>query len=379
MQASNPAAGLRGGVVARAVRHMRGVRIAAVVTCLALVACATKPLIPYSADTPPLALVPASQAGIQDKRARFREIYCAVLEARGSALADYRACEDALTRVGVEPAGTGMPVDLGQSRQHLVAVVVPGVGYDCFKPWLNSPGTVVKHLRQFGYDAIMLEVDGLSSSANNARQIRDAILAMQLPAGAPRLVMIGYSKGAPDILEALVAYPEIQSRVAAVVSAAGAVGGSPLANDAEQFQADLLRYFPGATCTSGDGGAVESLRPATRRAWMAQNPLPPDLRYYSLVTFPDPKRISSILESSYQKLSRVDARNDSQVIFYDQIVPGSALLAYVNADHWALAVPIARTHSIIGSLFVTQNAYPREALTEAVLRFVEEDLAMSGH
>ena len=299
MQASNPVAGLHGrrcGATGSSLLWRGGVRIAAAVTCLALVACATKPLIPYSADTPPLALVPASQAGIQDKRARFREIYCAVLEARGAALADYRACEDALTRVGVEPAGTGMPVDLGQSRRHLIAVVVPGVGYDCFKPWLNSPGTVVKHLRQFGYDAIMLEVDGLSSSANNARQIRDAILAMQLPAGAPRLVMIGYSKGAPDILEALVAYPEIRSRVAAVVSAAGAVGGSPLANDAEQFQADLLRHFPGATCTSGDGGAVESLRPATRRAWMAQNPLPPDLRYYSLVTFPDPERISSILD-----------------------------------------------------------------------------------
>jgi hypothetical protein len=26
-------------------------------------------------------------------------------------------------------------------------------------------------------------------------------------------------------------------------------------------------------------------------------------------------------------------------------------------------------------MFVTQNAYPREALLEAVLRFVEEDLA----
>jgi hypothetical protein len=29
-------------------------------------------------------------------------------------------------------------------------------------------------------------------------------------------------------------------------------------------------------------------------------------------------------------------------------------------------------------MFVTQNAYPREALTEAVLRFVEEDLAARG-
>jgi hypothetical protein len=195
---------------------------------------------------------------------------------------------------------------------------------------------------------------------------------------AAQLVLVGYSKGVADILEAVVAYPEIRSRVAAVVSAAGAVGGSPLANDAEQYQADMLRHFPGATCTSGDGGAVQSLRPATRKAWMAQNPLPNELRYYSLVTFPQPERISSILKSSYDKLSRVDARNDSQVIFYDQVVPGSALLGYVNADHWALAVPVARTHTMIGSLFVTQNAYPREALTEAILRFVEEDLATSG-
>jgi hypothetical protein len=355
-----------------------GIRIAAIATCLALAACATKPLVPYSTDTPPLVLVPASLAGVHDERGRFREIYCAVLEAHGAALDDYRPCEDALTRVGAEPAGSSMPVDLGESKRHLVAAVVAGIGYDCFKPWLNSPGTVTKHLQQFGYDGFILDVDGLSSSAHNARQIRDAIMAMPLPADGPRLVLIGYSKGAPDILEAVVNYPEIRSRVAAVVSAAGAIGGSPLANDAEQFQADMLRYFPGATCTSGDGGAVDSLRPATRRAWLAQNPLPADVRYYSLVTFPDPKRISSILESSYDKLSRIDARNDSQMIFYDQVVPGSVLVGYVNADHWALAVPIARTHAMIGSMFVTQNAYPREALTEAILRFIEEDQATSG-
>ena len=44
------------------------------------------------------------------------------------------------------------------------------------------------------------------------------------------------------------------------------------------------------------------------------------------------------------------------------------------ADHWAIAVPIARTHETIGSMFVTENAYPREALLEALLRFLEEDL-----
>jgi len=162
------------------------------------------------------------------------------------------------------------------------------------------------------------------------------------------------------------------------VSVAGAVGGSPLANDAEQYQADLMRHFPGATCDSGDGGGVNSLRTGVRRAWLAQNPLPTSVPTYSVVTLPEPQRISSILRSSADKLSMIDGRNDSQVIFYDAVIPGSTLMGYVNADHWAIAVPIARAHDTIGSLFVTQNAYPREALMEAVLRFVEEDLAARG-
>ena len=111
---------------------------------------------------------------------------------------------------------------------------------------------------------------------------------MSLPAepGPPRIVLIGYSKGANDILEALVAYPELRPRVAAFVSIAGTIGGSPLANDSEQDMAELLTRFPDAKCTVGDRGAVASLRPATRMAWLAANPLPKELRYYSRLTFP---------------------------------------------------------------------------------------------
>lgn len=338
-------------------------------------ACATQPLVPFSTATPPLVLMPVTRAGVVDKRARFREIFCAVLEARGRTLPDYRPCEEALTQVGTEPSAMGNPVDLGPSRRNLVAAVVHGIGYECFERWLDAAGTAARHLRTQGFDQVTLQVDALSSSAHNARQIRDALLTMPAADNEPDIVLVGYSKGAPDVLEALVAYPEIRSRVAAVVSAAGAIGGSPLANDAEQYQADLLRHFPGATCTSGDGGAVTSLRPERRRAWLAANPLPPELRYYSLITYPQPERISRFLQSSYRKLSSVDGRNDSQVIFYDQVVPGSTLMGYVNADHWALTLPISRSHEVVGSLFVTKNAYPREALLEAVLRFIEEDLA----
>lgn len=356
--------------------HVSMVPIAAW-ACLMLAACASEPLVPYSADTPPLALVPAIQAGVVDKRARFREIYCAVLEARRG-LPDYRSCEEALTRVGEEPAGMGRPVDLGPSKRHLIAAIVPGVGFDCVEKWLMSPGSSAEHVRQYGYDQVLIKVAALSGTANNARQIRDAVLAMPAEPGPARLVLIGYSKGAPDILDALVTYPEIRNRVAAVVSAAGAIGGSPIANGAQQSQADLMRHFPGANCEPGDGGAVESLRPATRREWLATHPLPMDVHYYSLVTFPQPERISSVLKSSYRKLAQIDTRNDGQVIFYDQVIPGSNLMGYVNADHWALALPIGRSHATLGALFVTENAYPREALLESLLRFVEDDLSNNG-
>jgi len=260
------------------------------------------------------------------------------------------------------------------SKRRLVAVFVPGIGFDCFLPWLEPPGTVAEHLRKFGFDQVSIKVDALSSSARNAQQIRDALLALPAETNPPRIVLVGYSKGAPDILTAIEAYPEIRDRVAAVVSAAGAVGGSPLANSAKQYQADLMRHFPKAQCDSGDGGGVASLRTSERRTWLAAHPLPGGVRYYSVVTFPQPERISSVLKSSYRKLSRVDARNDSQVIFYDEVIPASTLLGYVNADHWAIALPISRTHAKVGSWFVTQSAYPREALLEAILRFVEEDL-----
>ena len=346
--------------------------------CVVFAGCASEPLVPFSTETAPLILVPAAQAGVQDKRGRFREIYCAVLAARVGEVPDLRPCDDALTRLGSEPAPSGQPVPLGASSRHLVAAVVPGIGYSCFAKWLQPQGTVNDHVGKYGYSLTGIPIDALSGTTVNARQIRDWIMARDPGPGAPRLVLIGYSKGTPDVLEAIVNHPEIHARVAAVVSIAGAVGGSPLANEAEQYQADVLQHFPGAACDSGDGGGVASLRPAVRRAWLAQNPLPANVPMYSVVTFPQPERISSILQRTNRKLNQIDGRNDSQMIFYDQLIPGSTLLGYLNADHWAVVVPIARTHDTIGSLFVTQNAYPREALTEAVLRFVEEDLAARG-
>lgn len=345
-----------------------------ILASLVLTACSGKPLVPYTEDTPPLILTSAEQAGITDKRGRFREIACAVLEDHGEDFPHNRPCEEALTLVGTEKGATGESVHLGKLPGDLVMAFVPGIGWECFEAWLEYEDEFSDPANRFGYRSYIFSVDGMSGSTTNARQIRDAIMEAADRLQPKQLVLVGYSKGAPDILEAVVNHPEIHPYIAAVVSVAGAVGGSPLANPAEEKDLNLLRHIPKSECTSGDGHAVESLRPAVRRKWLAVNPLPEGIPYYSLVTYPHPDNISSILKTTWKDLAQVDSRNDSQVIFYDQIIPGSTLVGFLNADHWAIAVPVADSHPFIGRHFVDKNTFPREAMSEALMRFIVEDL-----
>ena len=78
-------------------------------------ACATEPAVPYTLTTSPLAFLPADGAGVDDQRGRFREILCAVDEAHGHELPEYRPCDGILAslhrRAGwygrARPSGTG--------------------------------------------------------------------------------------------------------------------------------------------------------------------------------------------------------------------------------------------------------------------------------
>ena len=100
----------------------------------------------------------------------------------------------------------------------------------------------VAALRAAGYDAELLEVEGLSGSERNADIVAEALVEEPFP--SRRLIVIGYSKGVTDLMVALRRHPELAGRVAALVSVAGSVGGSPVANNTDDHSIALLRFSP---------------------------------------------------------------------------------------------------------------------------------------
>jgi hypothetical protein len=348
--------------------------LAALLGLMALCGCASKSARPVT-ESSALVITPVSRTSIRDRRPEFRNIFCAVLEARNVEQSREESCDERLLRLSDELPGRQTPVELGVSQQAFTVIFIAGLYSDCVDQTNQARTQFKDYLARFGYHFETLRVSGVSSTESNARFIRDALLDMPELGDTRKGVIVGHSKGVVDTLEALVTYPELRPKISAVISLAGAIGGSPLADLAPDAAISLAQNTPGLQCKDGDGGAMESLRPSVRRAWLANNPLPADVAYYSIVGLPTPDRISRGLKAAYNVLSDIDPRNDGNLIFYDQVVPGSTLLGYANADHWAISTDMGTSpYSLVRSL-ADKSDYPREQLLEAALRFVELDMA----
>ncbi|MCB1884705.1 MAG: hypothetical protein KDG89_12050 [Geminicoccaceae bacterium] len=338
---------------------------------LGLAGCAAVP--PLDPDAPAAVRLPvtlAGAAGVEDGRARFRAHLCAVMARRGEA----RTCGDVLRRLADEPEDAGPPVDATTPLPPGLRVLfVQGFGAACALPLVRSFADVVADLRRRGVAADLVPVDGFAPIRTNAREIVAAVRALPRSPDE-RLVLVGHSKGITDILEALTLDGGLAARTAAAVAVAGTVGGSPLALHASDALPDFVAALPGTPCEARGRTGLAELRPGARIAWLARHELPKRVAYYSLVTLPSPERVSRGLWPTYRRLAWFDPRNDGMMPAEDQIIPGGELLGFVNADHLAVAVPVAEAHPFLGALLADRNRFPREAVFEAVLRRVAERL-----
>jgi pimeloyl-ACP methyl ester carboxylesterase len=243
---------------------------------------------------------------------------------------------------------------------------------DIIGAWVMPFAHGLARLEKYGYRTGYLQVSGSASCAHNAGMLKEAFLAVEL-APEEKVLLVGYSKGAPDIFEALVRFPEVRDRVTAVLTVAGAIGGSPVADEASGLMRAAFENLPLVEGTRGDAGALDSLKRPARKLWLSRHELPDSIRYFSLGTFAGRENISAVLRGTYDDLAEIDPRNDGALLFYDQVTPRGTLLGFANADHWAVALPF-REDMPSASMLVTRNEFPRELLVEAAVRFVEEAL-----
>ena len=336
-----------------------------------LAACAGVPPSPGElAARPPAVTVPIALAGIEDARVRFRELFCAVLAASQRPPG---AVPCARLLHGPPDAGA-TPTALGPPRHRLRVLLVSGFASDCFASSLALYAGARGHLQTLGWRLQDVPIESLSSSAANAAIVAREVMAAPLEANE-RLVLLGYSKGTADILEALLRHAEIRGRVAAVVSVAGAVGGSQLAEAAPGVFDDLMELVGSDACGWGDAGAVASLTPSRRLGLLAEAPLPDGILYVSLGDWAPRAEVAALLRPTWDLLAAIDPRNDGQLVVQDQVIPKGALLGYARADHFAVALDLLPEASWTIRVFLERNAFPRTALIEAILRFVDERLA----
>ena len=264
-----------------------------------------------------------------------------------------------------EPAQTQTPI---ATRYRFL--FVPGFGGECLKD-VRAFSTSIAHLKAtHQVEVEYFAVAPFASSEENGKSI-----ARQVDAGwgadrTRRYVLIGYSKGSADILEALRVLDDVKTKVAAVVSVAGIVGGTWLPDEFGALMRPPQEWIaPGCPGNVQDG--VQSLLREVRHAFLRQNQMP--VAGYSIVGATSLDETSSLLRPSWKRLSVYAKEQDGQIVAWEGVLPGAKYLGAARADHWAIALPFGESPRPPKS--IDRNHFPRDALLEAIVRYVSADLA----
>jgi hypothetical protein len=345
----------------------------------------------FRPEAPLVVSLPIALAGVSDRRAVFaglmeRELRREATSAPGSSVDEYlqvpagAQVDDQLVASIMQKAASKRP---GTS-----VMVISGIFGDCVDeqslPFgdgkLRTPAALNYEAAyaQYadvtsGFSVKAVQIPGRASSEANGRVIAQAIASEAARPGVQRIVVIAYSKGLPDTLQALAsleAKNEIPPQLKAVVSVAGVVMGTPLADRFASFYDSLGASLSPLGCSASQGGEMQSLTRKERREWLAAHALPETLHYYSIVAHASPDHVAPGLRPFYRMLAEFDDRNDGQMIASDAILPSSDVLAVVNSDHWTFVLPLSQHPSVWVRSLASGEKFPREALFRSTLDYV---------
>ncbi len=332
----------------------------AVIGAVMLGACGAT--LPAPAHVMPAALVPID-AG-HNKSHDFARVFCSTLphlkDKNGHAWGDCGAY--LTTAVPAQPQPT-----VPATYRYLF---VGDFGGDCLRG-VRAYSTSIAHLRDAHQVSIeAFAVAPFAPSAENGGSIARHIDEAWTADPHRRFVLIGYGKGAADLLEALRALDAAKTKVAALVTIAGDVGGTWLP-DAVRGLVQPSQPWMGIDCPGNVEAGVFSLARDVRQRFLREHP--PEVAGYSIVAESTLEETSSALRPSWRRLSAYSAEQDGLFTSWETVLPGGKYLGAARADHWAIALPFEE--SATAPKAADRNHFPRDAVLEAIVRYVAADLA----
>ncbi|MBI5086721.1 MAG: LssY C-terminal domain-containing protein [Acidobacteria bacterium] len=284
----------------------------------------------------------------------FSDYFCSVLKQNNPDGEDLGACDQWLQTPGKSD------LKLSAIGNQYRLLVVPGIMNTCVS---DNPAFAVGRkvlAEKYGLTAELLSVPN-NSSESNAREIA-GFIADKMKNDTRKFIVIGYSKGTPDLQTALALSPALKDSIAAFISVAGASGGSPIADSLPmQLDAWMGKVRDKGGCKGDLAEGFKSLKKDTRQRFLSAYPHPA-VPTYSLASITSRERVPKTAAQTYMMLSAWDPQNDGQLLRMDQVIPESKFLGAVWSDHLNVALNM-------------QAKFPRAALLESLLRFVLDDLA----
>ncbi len=294
----------------------------------------------------------------------FGDYFCSVLKQNNPGGGDWGPCSRYIETPGKED------LTLGPLPMKYRLVIVPGFLSSCLA---DSPAFQEgqEALKKQGVDVDLLPVPN-DSSESNAKLIGQYLNSKA--GGDPRkFILIGYSKGTPDIQVALAQEKGMAELVAAFVSVAGASGGSPIADLLPPQVDKYLGVSPMKSCQGDLATGFKSLKRSVRQAFLAANPHPL-VPSYSLPAKSEKGTTSTALAQTWMLLSSFGSAQDGQLLRDDATIPESKVLGAALSDHFAVALPFDKSTDAAVRKGMDKAVYPRAALLEALLRYVADDL-----
>ena len=295
----------------------------------------------------------------------FADVFCSVLKQNNPGGSQWGPCARYIDSPGKEDS------KLGPLSTKYRVLIVPGILSSCVSdsPAFQEGQDTLK--KQYGLDVALLQVPN-DASESNAKMIAQ-YLRDQKASDGKKYILIGYSKGGPDIQVALAQEAGVAEQVAAFITVAGASGGSPVADLLPQIAEKYMKTGPLKSCQGDLSTGFKSLKRETRQAFLAAhpNPLVPT---YSLIAKADQDTTSKALLQTWRALLVYGSAEDGQLLKEDAIVPGAKYLGAALADHFAVALPFDKSTDAVIRSGMDKAVYPRAALFESLIRFVTDDL-----